>query len=56
MTWRFPPPWLMEQLPGGFVVKDANGQSLAYFYASENDHDAHIALGGNRKIESARQR
>jgi hypothetical protein len=22
---------------------DANGQSLAYFYARENDHDSHIA-------------
>jgi hypothetical protein len=27
-------------LPGGFKVIDANGQSLAYFYARDNDHDA----------------
>jgi hypothetical protein len=40
---RFPPPWTVERLPGGFKVIDANGQSLAYFYARENDHDAHIA-------------
>jgi hypothetical protein len=30
---RFPPPWTVERLPGGFKVIDANGQSLAYFYA-----------------------
>ena len=33
----------MEPLPGGFKVIDANGQSLAYFYARDNDHDASIA-------------
>ena len=37
---RFPPPWTVERLPGGFKVIDANGQSLAYFYARENDNDA----------------
>jgi hypothetical protein len=40
---RFPPPWTVEPLPGGFKVIDANGQSLAYFYARDNDHDASIA-------------
>ena len=40
---RFPPPWTVERLPGGFKVIDANGQSLAYFYARENDHDAGTA-------------
>jgi hypothetical protein len=41
---RFPPPWTIERLPGGgFKVIDANGQSLAYFYARENDHDARTA-------------
>ena len=34
---RFPPPWRIERLPGGFKVVDAHGQSLAYFYAREND-------------------
>src|SRR5262249_35153024 len=24
---RFPPPWTLEQIPGGYKVKDANGQS-----------------------------
>ena len=34
---------LIERLPGGFKVIDANGQSLAYFYARENDNDANTA-------------
>jgi len=40
---RLPPPWTVERLPGGFKVIDANGQSLAYFYARENDNDANTA-------------
>jgi hypothetical protein len=40
---RFPPPWTVVPLPGGFKVVDAAGQSLAYFYARENDNDANIA-------------
>jgi hypothetical protein len=32
---RFPPPWQVEQAPGGFKVFDANGQALAYIYARE---------------------
>src|SRR6185295_20209175 len=40
---RFPSPWKIERLPGGFKVIDASGQSLAYFYARENDNDAGTA-------------
>ena len=33
MTPRhFPPPWSVEELDSCFVVKDANGQALAYMY------------------------
>ena len=28
----FPPPWSIEELDSCFVVKDANGQALAYMY------------------------
>ncbi len=28
----FPPPWSVEELDSCFVVKDANGQTLAYMY------------------------
>ena len=27
---RFPPPWQVEQIPGGFKVPDANDKALAY--------------------------
>jgi hypothetical protein len=32
---RFPSPWTAERIPGGYVVKDATGQSLVYVYARE---------------------
>jgi len=39
----FPAPWSIEQIPGGFKVLDANGQSLAYVYGRETKADADIA-------------
>ena len=32
---RFPSPWSTERIPGGYVVKDASGQSLTYVYGRE---------------------
>jgi hypothetical protein len=29
---RFPPPWRVEQMPGGYRVTDAHGRPLAYVY------------------------
>jgi hypothetical protein len=29
---RFPPPWSVEELDACFVVCDASGQKLGYFY------------------------
>jgi hypothetical protein len=29
---RFPPPWRVEEQASRFVVRDANGQALGYFY------------------------
>jgi hypothetical protein len=40
---RFPPPWTVEQIPGGYKVLDSNGQSLAYVYGRETKADADIA-------------
>jgi hypothetical protein len=34
---RFPPPWQVEQTPGGFNVLDANGQALVYVYARREE-------------------
>jgi hypothetical protein len=32
-TRRFPPPWFIEELNNAcFIVRDANGQQLAYVY------------------------
>ena len=36
-TRRFPPPWRADKIPGGYVVRDANGQALAYLYSPENE-------------------
>jgi hypothetical protein len=40
---RFPPPWTLETIPGGLVVRDPNGQALAYIYSREDPSDALIA-------------
>ena len=32
MPRRFPPPWSIEERQESFIVKDANGQQLAYLY------------------------
>jgi hypothetical protein len=40
---RFPPPWQIEQTPGGFKVLDASGQALAYVYARETREQPDIA-------------
>ena len=42
-TRRFPAPWTVEQIPGGFKVVDAAGQSLLYVYARETRAEADIA-------------
>ena len=43
MVRRFKPPWTAERIPGGYVVKDATGQALAYVYARETKADADTA-------------
>ena len=40
---RFPAPWQVEQIPGGFKVLDASGQTLVYVYARETREQADIA-------------
>ena len=40
---RFPPPWQVEQTPGGFKVIDASGQALVYVYARDTREQAEIA-------------
>jgi hypothetical protein len=37
---RFPAPWRAEKIPGGYVVRDANGQAIAYIYSRESEAEA----------------
>jgi hypothetical protein len=34
-TRRFPSPWTIEEMPACFVVRDREGQALAYVYYEE---------------------
>jgi hypothetical protein len=36
---RFPTPWRPEKIAGGYVVRDANGQALAYVYSRDNEDE-----------------
>jgi hypothetical protein len=52
---HFPPPWTAEQIPGGYKVLDASGQSLAYVYGRETKADAdtaHVLTDEARRIAS----
>jgi K+/H+ antiporter YhaU regulatory subunit KhtT len=40
---RFPTPWHADKMPGGYVVRDANGQALAYLYSRDSEADARQA-------------
>jgi hypothetical protein len=35
---RFPPPWSVEETDACFIVRDANGQALAYVYFEDGSH------------------
>ena len=37
---RFPPPWRADRISGGYVVRDDNGQAIAYLYARANEAEA----------------
>ena len=40
---RFPPPWTVEAIDGGYKVVDSHGQSLAYVYGHADPRDAQVA-------------
>jgi hypothetical protein len=40
MPRRFPPPWKVERIEGGYKVLDATGQALAYVYGQSGDVSA----------------
>jgi hypothetical protein len=37
---RFPPPWRAEAISGGYVVRDATGQAIAYLYSRATETEA----------------
>ena len=39
---RFPRPWTVETIDGGFKVIDANKQAIAYVYGHTDERDAEI--------------
>jgi hypothetical protein len=39
---RFPRPWAVEAIEGGFKVVDANKQAIAYVYGHADKRDAEI--------------
>jgi len=52
-TRRFPPPWKLEQTPGGWKVVDATGRALAYTYGSDESrgiNDDRLTLDEARRI------
>src|SRR6516225_838403 len=40
MTRHFPPPWRAEKFSGGYVVRDANGFTVAYVYGRATEVEA----------------
>jgi hypothetical protein len=40
---RFPPLWRADKIAGGYVVRDANGEAIAYLYSRENEAEARQA-------------
>jgi hypothetical protein len=53
---RFPRPWTVEAIDGGFKVVDANKQAIAYVYGQADKRDAEItksmALDEARRVAS----
>jgi hypothetical protein len=39
----FPTPWHADPMPSGYVVRDANGQALAYIYSRDDEAEARQA-------------
>jgi hypothetical protein len=50
---RFPPPWQVVVLPGGYAVEDATGQRLGTFYGRADLQSARLA--GGLTLDEARR-
>jgi hypothetical protein len=40
---RLPAPWRADTIPGGYVVRDATGQALAFIYSRHTEAEARQA-------------
>ena len=40
---RFPPPWVIDEHPESFIVRDATGQALGYFYFEDEPRRAPLS-------------
>ncbi len=49
---RFPPPWSTEVTPNCFIVRDANGQQLAYVYYESEPGRRSGALAEDQESKS----
>ena len=49
---RFPPPWTLEALDGGFKIVDGNGQTLASVYGHADQRDAQSPTRWARRVAS----
>ena len=54
---RMPAPWIVVDIPGGFLVDDADGKSLAYVYGLPPDRlpaadEARLSLDEARRVAS----
>jgi hypothetical protein len=50
---RFPPPWRVVELPGGYAVEDSTGQKLGTFYGRADAYTARVA--GVLTLDEARR-
>ena len=41
-TRRFPPPWSVEELDACYVVRDHDGQALAYVYFEDEQRSSKV--------------
>ena len=52
---RFPAPWREEKIEGGFIVKDATGFPLGYFYSPSNWAELGTASAHHLSPDEARR-
>jgi hypothetical protein len=51
---RFPPPWSVDEHDECFIVRDANGQALGYFYFDEEQQSPTIDRRRLRRDDARR--